>query len=291
MTTSNPCPHLRPVAEPSDYVCLQCEIDLLHQSALKDEDTIQDQAAEIERLHRELDAVKRTREQEAGYAETCYQNQRLRAALQAIATDEMSGQYDADDRWCDDYYRVVNEARRALHDTGGAADEIERLQRERDDAEKLAESLQNKWASRPLSDPDLIAENDRSRARLEHLRQAKLTWGMACHHQCEACDEFWEAFRENSMPPDETKSRIGWSGDTSGTPMGPCDQGAEPCSAFYAIDKCRDCGFSYTDHEPEAKTMPAEETSAAQPGWCEAGRHTFLSGGSSCIRCGIAENT
>jgi hypothetical protein len=41
-----------------------------------------------------------------------------------------------------------------------AAAEIERLARERDEAEALAQSLQNKLASRPLSDPDLIAAVD-----------------------------------------------------------------------------------------------------------------------------------
>ena len=43
---------------------------------------------------------------------------------------------------------------------------------------------------------------------------------------------------------------------------------------------------SHTGHYTE----PPEETSATHPGFCEAGRHTFLPGGSNCIRCGIAEN-
>lgn len=41
---------------------------------------------EIERLTRELDALKRTREQEKDYADTCYENERLRAALESLQT-------------------------------------------------------------------------------------------------------------------------------------------------------------------------------------------------------------
>ncbi len=54
-----------------------------------------------------------------------------------------------------------------------AANEIERLTRERDDAEALAQSLQNRWATRPLDHPSgeaLIAENDRLRAALERIK-------------------------------------------------------------------------------------------------------------------------
>jgi len=48
-----------------------------------------------------------------------------------------------------------------------AVNEIERLTRERDEAEALAQSLQNRWASRELSNPDLVAENERLRAALQ----------------------------------------------------------------------------------------------------------------------------
>jgi len=68
----------------------------------------------------------------------------------------------------------------------GAADEIERLQegypgiahdfeqcrQERDELRLQVESLQNKWASRPLDHPSgeaLMRENDRLRAALERI--------------------------------------------------------------------------------------------------------------------------
>lgn len=43
-----------------------------------------DLAQEVKELRAELDALKRTREQEKDYADTCYENERLRAALDEI---------------------------------------------------------------------------------------------------------------------------------------------------------------------------------------------------------------
>lgn len=43
---------------------------------------LKDDGETIERLRSELDAIKRTREQERDYADVCYENERLRAALQ-----------------------------------------------------------------------------------------------------------------------------------------------------------------------------------------------------------------
>ena len=73
-----------------------------------------------------------------------------------------------------------------------AADAIERLTKQRDEAEAALQSLQNRWASRPLSDPDLIAENERLRDLLltaldEHdlhkgrIRNLSLHWSYRAH--------------------------------------------------------------------------------------------------------------
>jgi len=73
------CGHLRPVAEPQGYTCLQCEIEKLQHAGLKDEDTIHNQAAEIERLQ--------VREAEMFQEAHRYMDERnrLRAALESIA--------------------------------------------------------------------------------------------------------------------------------------------------------------------------------------------------------------
>jgi hypothetical protein len=44
--------------------------------------------AEKENLRTELDSIKRTREQEADYAETCYQNQRYKKDIESLQADK-----------------------------------------------------------------------------------------------------------------------------------------------------------------------------------------------------------
>lgn len=52
-----------------------------------------------------------------------------------------------------------------------AADEIERLQRENAELEALRDSLQNRWASRPLSSQDQAARIEKLEAALRYARQ------------------------------------------------------------------------------------------------------------------------
>jgi hypothetical protein len=43
----------------------------------------------------------------------------------------------------------------------------------------------------------------RLNAEVERLRQARLTWAMACHCACPACDTFFNVFRANANEPSE----------------------------------------------------------------------------------------
>jgi hypothetical protein len=45
---------------------------------------------------------------------------------------------------------------------------------------------------------------------VERIQQAKLTWAMACHCECQACDTFYEAFRANAADPvqDPANARV-----------------------------------------------------------------------------------
>lgn len=57
-----------------------------------------------------------------------------------------------------------------------ALHEIERLTRERDEAEKLAESLQNKWASRDLTIERLSKVNQHLEEQLVDARVVSDSW-------------------------------------------------------------------------------------------------------------------
>jgi len=86
-------------------------------------------------------------------------------------------------------------------------------------------------------------------------------------------------------------------GDVAKEALGPADETAPVHAAFDHSTAW--CGLTLTTHmsstvRPSEATCPSclkamrspEETTTAPPGWCEAGRHTFLPGGSNCIRCG-----
>jgi len=65
--------------------------------------------------------------------------------------------------------------------------------------------------------------------------------------------------------------------------LGPADE-----TAAVLDPRCADgCYLHRKRVNRGLEERPPEETSATHPGFCEAGRHTFLPGGGYCIRCGI----
>lgn len=67
-----------------------------------------------------------------------------------------------------------------VYDEHVLASDYDALKAENAELHLQVESLQNKWASRPLSNPDLIAENERLRAALEGLESMyQRTWDRA----------------------------------------------------------------------------------------------------------------
>ncbi len=68
----------------------------------------------------------------------------------------------------------------------------------------LKRSLRESWAS----EKRLAAENEKLRKalsarlqQLEEIRQASLTWAMACPHDCPACDAMYEVIKGSSGHP------------------------------------------------------------------------------------------